>query len=110
MARHLRGEYTADQLSHINRRHVTSEKLDAALRDVINLFNRCTLPRCWGDEKRAVADGTQYDLVEENLVAEQHIRYGGFGGIAYHYVSDLYIALFSHFITCGVWEGIYIID
>jgi TnpA family transposase len=32
------------------------------------------------------------------------------GGIAYHHVSDTYIALFSHFIPCGVWEAVYIID
>jgi TnpA family transposase len=25
-------------------------------------------------------------------------------------VSDTYIALFSHFITCGVWEAVYILD
>jgi hypothetical protein len=24
------------------------------------------------------------------------------GGIAYHHVSDTYIALFTHFIPCGV--------
>ncbi len=56
------------------------------------------------------ADGTQYDLAEENLLAEKHIRYGGFGGIAYHHVSDLYILLFSHFVACGTWEAIYILD
>jgi TnpA family transposase len=38
------------------------------------------------------------------------IRYGGYGGIAYHHVSDTYIALFSHFIPCGVWEAIYILE
>ena len=38
------------------------------------------------------------------------IRYGGYGGIAYHHVSDNYIALFSHFIPCGVWEAVYIIE
>lgn len=37
-------------------------------------------------------------------------RYGGFGGIAYHYVSDNYIAIFSRFVPCGAWEAIYIID
>ena len=41
---------------------------------------------------------------------EYHIRYGGYGGIAYHHVSDKYIALFTHFITCGVWEAVYILD
>src|SRR5436309_14007651 len=27
-----------------------------------------------------------------------------------HHVSDTYIALFSHFIPCGVWEAIYILE
>src|SRR5687767_15891509 len=25
-------------------------------------------------------------------------------------ISDTYIALFSHFIACGVWEAVYILD
>nr|WP_317851708.1 Tn3 family transposase [Xanthomonas citri] len=25
-------------------------------------------------------------------------------------MSDTYVALFSHFIPCGVWEAVYIID
>jgi hypothetical protein len=45
MARHLRGEVTAEVLAHINRRHITAEKLDAANRDIINRFRRCILPR-----------------------------------------------------------------
>jgi TnpA family transposase len=110
MARHLRGLLDADQIAHIHHRHFTTEKLEAALRDIIDCFNRYTLPHYWGDEKRVAADGTQYDLAEENLLAEQHIRYGGYGGIAYHHVSDMYILLFSHFIACGVWEAIYILD
>src|SRR5215469_2455830 len=110
MARHLRGTLDADQIAHINRRQITTEKLEAALRDVINCFNRYTLPHYWGEAKRAAADGTQYELAEENLLAEKHIRYGGFGGIAYHHVSDMYILLFSHFIACGVWEAVHIID
>ncbi|WP_268887365.1 Tn3 family transposase [Ktedonobacter robiniae] len=110
LARHFHGEITGDMLATINRRHVTVEKLEAAIRDIINRFNRCPLPRCWGTGKRVAADGTQYDLAEENLLAEKHIRYGGFGGIAYHHVSDMYILLFSHFIACGVWEAVHIID
>lgn len=110
MARHLRGLLNADQIAHIHHRHFTTEKLEAALLDIIDCFNRYTLPHYWGDETRAAADGTQYDLAEENLLAEQHIRYGGYGGIAYHHVSDMYILLFSHFIACGVWEAIYILD
>src|SRR6266568_903272 len=74
MARHLRGTLDADQIAHINRRHITAEKLDAALRDVKNCFNRYTLPHYWGEEKRAASDGTQYELAEENMLAEKHIR------------------------------------
>jgi len=46
----------------------------------------------------------------DNLLAESHIRYGGYGGLAYHHIADNYIALFSHFIPCGVWEAVYIIE
>ena len=80
------------------------------LRDLLNSYNRFDLPKRWGDGKTAAADGTKFDLYEENLLAEYHIRYGGYGGIAYHHVSDTYVALFSHFIPCGVWEAVYIID
>ena len=37
-------------------------------------------------------------------------RYGGFGGIAYRLISDTYVALFSRFIPCGVWEAVYLLD
>jgi len=50
------------------------------------------------------------DTLIDNLLAESHIRYGGYGGIAYHHVADNYIALFSHFIPCGVWEAVYIVE
>lgn len=109
-ARHMRGLVTAHQISFVNRRHTTAAKLDEAIRDVINQYNRLGLPKVWGDGSTVAADGTKFDLYEENLVSEYHIRYGGYGGIAYHHVSDTYIALFSHFIPCGVWEAVYIID
>ncbi len=64
----------------------------------------------WGKGQSVAADGTKYDVREQNLLSEYHIRYGGYGGIAYHHVADKYIALFSHFIPCGTWEAIYILD
>jgi TnpA family transposase len=39
-----------------------------------------------------------------------NLRASGFGGIAFRLRSDTYIALFSHFIPCGVWEAVYILD
>lgn len=97
-------------LSFVNRRHVTAQKIDAAIRDILNQYNTLSLPKLWGDGKTAAKDGTKFDLYEENLLSEYHIRYGGYGGITYHHISDTYIALFSHFIPCGVWEAAYIID
>lgn len=109
-SRHMKNSVTPHMLSFVNRRHVTAKKLEEALKDIINLYDKCYLPNLWGDSKIAAVDGTMHDLYKENLVSEYHIRYGGNGGIAYHHISDKYIALFSHFIPCGVWEAIYIID
>jgi TnpA family transposase len=97
-------------LSFVNRRHVNANKLNQALFDLINRYNSFSLPKLWGDGSTAAADGTKYDLYEQNLLSEYHIRYGGYGGIAYHHVADSYVALFSHFIPCGTWEAVYIIE
>jgi TnpA family transposase len=110
MARHSRGAVTNHMISYTNRRHINASILEAAIRDIINAFNRFSLPNCWGTGKKAAADGSKFEIYENNLHSEYHIRYGGYGGIAYHHVSDKYIALFTHFITCGVWEAVYILD
>jgi TnpA family transposase len=98
------------QISWIHWRHVTEEGLEKAIREVINAYHRFTLPKSWGTGKSASVDGTKWDLYEQNLLSEYHIRYGGYGGIGYYHVSDTYIALFSHFIPCGVWEAVYLLD
>lgn len=98
------------QLSWVHGRHITEADLDRANREVINAYRRFALPRRWGTGKHVSADGTKWDIYEQNLLAEYHIRYGGYGGVGYYHVSDTYIALFSHFIPCGVWEAVYILD
>jgi TnpA family transposase len=109
-ARHTRGVVTPHMVSFVNQQHITAAKLDAATRDLINAYHRFDLPKLWGTGKTAAADGTKIDLYEQNLLSEYHIRYGGYGGIAYHHVSDTYIALVSHFIACGTFEALYIVD
>ncbi len=109
-ARHARGLISERVIGRLNAQHITTEKLDAAIRDIINEYSRFNLPFIWGSGKTAVADGTHYELYENNLMGERHIRYGGYGGIAYHHISDTYVALFSQFISCGVWEAVYILD
>lgn len=98
------------QIAWINQRHVTEDALNKIITEVINKYNKFTLPKVWGSGKSASADGTKWDLYEQNLLSEYHIRYGGYGGLGYYHVSDTYIALFSHFIPCGVWEAVYILD
>ena len=58
----------------------------------------------------ARTDGTKWNVYEQNLLSEYYLRYGGYGGIGYYHVSGTYIALFSHFIPCGVYEAVYILD
>ena len=109
IARSFEG-YTRKHISWYNQRYVTEGNLSNSAKDIVNKYINFALPKFWGTGERASADGTMWDTYEQNLLSEYHIRYGGFGALGYYIVSDLYIALFSHFIPCGVWEGIYILD
>ena len=110
-ARHIKHEdVTAHMLSWVNHRHITPALLDIAMAKIINSYGTFEIVRAWGNGKSCAADGTICYIREENLIAEFHLRYGHRGGIAYHHVSDQYIALFSTFIPCGVWEAVEIIE
>jgi len=98
------------QVAWLNLHHVTEERLDKAIFKVINAYNRFSLPQYWGTGKSASADGTKWNVYEQNLMSEYHLRYGGYGGIGYYHVSDMYIALFGNFIPCGVYEAVHILD
>ncbi|WP_233171851.1 Tn3 family transposase [Dyella sp. ASV21] len=109
-ARHFVGDVSPHMISRVNRRHVTIEKLEAATRELAELYLRLDLPRAWGDGKRVAADGTQYDFYDQNLLAGYHFRYKKMGAVAYRHVANNYIATFRHFIPPGVWEAIYVIE
>ena len=109
-ARHMSGTVSAHMRSFVNRRHITVEKLEAAQRELIELYLQLDLPKAWGDGKTIAADGTQYDFYEENLLAGYHFRYRKMGAVAYRHVANNYIAVFCRFIPPGVWEAIYVID
>lgn len=108
-ARSVKG-LSRKQVAWLNLHHMTEERIEKSIVQVINAYNKFLLPKYWGSGKTASADGTKWNLYEQNLLSEYHIRYGGYGGIGYYHVSDMYIALFSHFIPCGVYEAIYILD
>lgn len=110
-ARHLaNANVSAHMLSFVNRRHISLETLDAAQRELNEVYLRLDLPKVWGDGKTVAADGTQYDFYDENLLAGYHFRYRKMGAVAYRHVANNYIAVFRHFIPPGVWEAIYVIE
>ncbi|RPE47094.1 TnpA family transposase [Streptomyces sp. Ag109_O5-1] len=84
--------------------------LNEAVTDLVNAHARLDISQAWGDGTAVAADGTHMDTYLDNLLAGTSVRYGKPGGIAYHHISDSYIALFTHFIPCGVWEAVYFIE
>ena len=109
-SKHMMKDMSANILSKVNCKHVTNTMLDCARTKLVNHINIYSLIKAWGDGKACAADGTLRGLREENLIAEFHMRYLQKGGIAYHHVTNNYIALFSTFIPCGVWEAVEIIE
>ena len=109
-ARHFGGAVLPEELSFVDRRHIDIANLRAGSADLQNLFLGYDLTKLWGTGEAAAADGTHFETFRNNLMAARHFRYGRTGGIAYRHVSDNYIALFSRFIGCGVYEATYILD
>lgn len=109
-SRHLDVAISAKQLRFVNRRHVGVEELRAACTNIIDQYAQFDLPSCWGAGESAAADGCLIATYTNNLNAQYHVRYQKVGGIAYRHVADNYIALFSHFIACGVHEAVFILD
>ena len=109
-AKHVRTSITPHMLSWINQRHVSINTLDKAKDRVVNCTKDFPITKAWGNGSRCAADGTLRDIYEDNLVAESHFRYLSKGGISYNHIADTYVALFSTFMRCGLWEAVAIID
>ncbi|HEX6705242.1 MAG TPA: Tn3 family transposase [Albitalea sp.] len=109
-ARHMANQVSAPQMSYADRLHMGLEQLDAAYRDMSELYLRLLLPRCWGDGIKVAADGTQYDFYDQNLLVGMHFRYRKMDAVAYRQVADNYIAVFHHFIPPGMLEALYVIE
>jgi TnpA family transposase len=102
--------FTRKQIAWLFNKHVTEDKLEKVSTKVVNFYNMFELPKHWGTGNSISTDATYWDMYQQNTVAEYHIRFGDYGGLGYYHVSDLYIALYSNFIPCGVYEGNYIFD
>jgi TnpA family transposase len=109
-AKHIRFEIEARTLSRINKKHISLASLTKAITRIVDCLNQFPLLKAWGTGIRVGVDGTFEDIYDDNMIAEHHVRYGKKGGVAYRHIADNYIALFSTFISCGMWEAIHIID
>ncbi|GAT71038.1 transposase [Planomonospora sphaerica] len=94
----------------VRNRQIAIAKLNAVIASVVNAFAELDVVKAWGDGTAVAADGTHVETYIDNLLADTSIRYGGVGGIVYHYVADTYVGLFSRFIPCGVWEAVHLIE
>ena len=109
-ARHAPGIAAAETLRRINAQHIDARQTRSSNDRPDQRLCPLRFAKTLGAGRAAIADGTHVPLRENNLIGAQHIRYGGYGGIAYHHIADSYIALFTSFIPCGVWEAIHILD
>lgn len=98
------------QVAWLNARYTNVKKLEKAIKKVVDTYARMELPKQWGDGTHASADGTHKATYSANLLSEFHFRYRKKGAVGCYLISDQYIALFSHFIACGVHESWYILD
>lgn len=103
-------KFSRKQIARLFNHHATEQKLIKVLRKLVNRYNLFGLPKHWGSGDSVSVDGTFWDMYKQNLLAAHHIRYGRYGGVGYYHVSDMYIALFSNFISCGAHESIYLLD
>jgi TnpA family transposase len=109
-ARSLKTRVDKNQIAWFHHHHVQEQTLEKIITAIINAYQEFELPKHCGSGEHVSADGTKWEVGSKNLLSEYHIRYGGYGGIGYYHVSDTYIALFSRFIPCSVWEAVYILD
>lgn len=57
------------QVSWLNLKYVAEDLLDKAIVKVMNAYNKFELPGYWGSGKHASADGTKWNLYEQNLLS-----------------------------------------
>ena len=107
---HVTPAISAKEISWINKKYVTPHSLDQCNKSIVEICELFDITNAWGNGSACAADGTFCNIYDNNLFAEHHFRYRKTGGIAYHHISDKYVALFSTFIACGVWEAVEIID
>src|SRR5699024_5473969 len=80
------GNADRKQIAWLTPRHVEMDDLDQTIENNTTASIQFEPHKHWGEGKRAWVEGIMRDLHEQNLLSENHIRYGGYGGITYYHV------------------------
>lgn len=87
---------TYEQLRHIRRRFLDLPSLKEANQILVNSILSIRDPNIWGEMGTAVAaDSKQFKAWDKNPMAENHMRYGGSGIMAYWHVEGRSTCIYS---------------
>ena len=98
------------QIINAKNAYLSERNLRSANNQIANLFAKLRISNIWGDGRSWSADGRQITISSKSLFAAWNAKYHSIGGMLYTHVSDKYIAVYSQFIDCGVYEAQYILD
>lgn len=102
--------FSEKQITNTRNSFFSERNITNAKNQVVNTFSRLRITNNWGDGSSVSADGRLIKMADKNLMASWNVKYHGIGGMLYTHVSDKYIAIYSQFIHCGVYEAEYILD
>jgi len=98
------------QIINARNAYLSERNLRNANNQIVNLFMQLRMAKIWGDATSVSADGRQITISSKNLLASWNAKYHSTGGMLYTHVSDMYIAIYSQLIDCGVYEAQFILD
>lgn len=95
------GENLAD-LMYVRRRFIHPDGLRRAIAHVSDELFSIRLPALWGEATSACAsDSKQFPAWNQNLMCEQHVRYGGRGIMIYWHVEQGACCIYSQLKRCS---------
>jgi TnpA family transposase len=92
-------------LRYVRKRFITPESIKYIIRKLVNATIAIRDKQIWGEIINSFAsDSTKFAAWSENLMTEYHIRYQGYGIMAYWHVDRKALCISSQIIRCGASE------
>lgn len=89
-------------LRYVKRRYINVENVRAAIVDVVNAIIDIRDPKIWGLATTACScDSKKISCWDQNLMAEWHSRYRGYGVMIYWHVDQNSACIYSQLKTCS---------